>query len=293
MIRIRSAELMQKTDSPVSEGSDEAQRSSQNHSKQTTDYFTAFNYISRLDSMKKNISKITSIKRDLLSYLHEGSISLSEIFKYSKSFCSIKDLIDKQLDDVNRYTKSRFININILQAYYTRYVLQDIPRAMKLLKQSINRKSNYDVNMILNLTAFKQTSVTIVQASIELNDCHKITYATDNLVSTLGYSSSEIIGQSINSLMPACYRRMHSLVAHPLLMQYNTINNHEKTPLRLAIHITRKLVPCQITLKLNPLNSIGIHIAANMIFNKKSKQESFILLDDKNKILSTDESLKT
>ena len=293
-IRLKSAELMRLNDVSRTNNFDQSlvgDRNRQSSPLQIFDFTSVYKYLNLFENLKTNILKILGVKTASLEYLHESNFEFSGFFSFSKKFFILKTRINKQLEEINVITGGKFANVNILQSYYYRYIMQDLRKGMSI-NQSLNRKAQYDINMIMNQDEYKSCIVTVVQASLEAKDCHSIVLATDNITKSLGYLSSDILGLSINLLLPTSYREAHSIVAHPLMMTHNIINRHDnKNDKRFAMHASRRVVACSIGLKVNPLNDSGIQVAANLVFSRKQTETSFIILGHEEWIESTDKSL--
>ena len=256
------------------------------------EYSKAYKYLNLLENINHNIMEILKVKRDAFFYLTDIEIELSQLYKQSSSFFELRTEIDDQFETIYSLTRGKFTTVNTIQSFYSKFILQDSIKALKIIRQSLNRKDFNDVNFLINFDEFKHSTITIVQSCIEYPNCHRISYTTNNITKTLGYSSSEITGQSINMLMPESYRSVHSLLSHPLTMKGTIMDKPHNKVFRLASHVSKKIVPCSISLKINPLNKEGLHVAANMLFNKKNHHESFILLSPNLSIEATDSTFK-
>ena len=209
------------------------------------------------------------------------------------------NIINKQIKDIHEkfnllYNKKlKDKKIIILYIYFIRDVLNEYEMSNKIIEESEINIEQYDNiineiiggnNKVYNLNEIESNSNLqfIISSGIKYDSVGLIQKISHDFSKKLGYSSNELIGKSINILLPDFLREKHEKI---IIKKFSTYNFKEEFE-------SPKKMKGLFYMRSNSMYLIPIYMETYLIFDEDYVPYSFTRLENEKEIISHQNSNK-
>jgi len=167
----------------------------------------------RVKAIKVNILECNRIMIEYTQNIQsEGT--LEKGYCLSKAFMHQKQKVFVDFNQMNKLTKSSYKPLLVLHAHFLAHVHQDIKSAAKTLLSAFSRGTTSNLNRFWGGLKFpeKMNEAVIIIIEQDSSFNNSIKYCSSNCCEFVGWSSEELIGRQIETLIAQPYARWHSTI---------------------------------------------------------------------------------